>query len=73
MTGRASVGSTAAAGTYHCTNCGHELTVQSEQSLPACPECDGPQEWQARTGSGSTDSARSDVEAYGAEAASETP
>ncbi len=32
-------GSDVSAGTYRCTNCGQELTQQSEQSLPPCPSC----------------------------------
>ena len=32
-------GSDVSSGTYKCTNCGHELQVQSVQSLPPCPEC----------------------------------
>jgi predicted RNA-binding Zn-ribbon protein involved in translation (DUF1610 family) len=34
-------GSDVSAGTYRCTNCGQELTLQSEKSLPPCPNCDG--------------------------------
>ncbi len=32
-------GSDVSAGTYRCTECGNELTVQSTESLPPCPEC----------------------------------
>jgi hypothetical protein len=32
-------GSDVSAGTYRCTNCGHELEVNSLQSLPPCPSC----------------------------------
>jgi len=32
-------GSDASAGTYKCTECGYELQVQSEPSLPPCPQC----------------------------------
>ena len=45
----APVGSDVQAGTYRCTNCG-ELGVQSVQSLPPCPECEGPYGWKAVTG-----------------------
>ena len=41
------VGSDVQAGTYRCTNCGYELGVQSVQSLPPCPNCGGPQDWEA--------------------------
>ena len=34
-------GSDVSAGTYRCTNCGQELTLQSEKSLPPCPNCNG--------------------------------
>jgi Zn finger protein HypA/HybF involved in hydrogenase expression len=34
-------GSDVSAGTYRCTNCGEELTMQSKQSLPPCPKCNG--------------------------------
>ena len=50
MADPAPVGSDVSAGTYRCTNCGYELSVQSVQSLPPCPKCDGPQEWEAQTG-----------------------
>ncbi len=32
-------GSDISAGTYRCTNCGEEITTQSEKSLPPCPKC----------------------------------
>lgn len=32
-------GSDASAGTYRCTNCGYELTVESTEHLPPCPKC----------------------------------
>jgi hypothetical protein len=50
MADPAPIGSDVSAGTYRCTNCGYELGVQSVQSLPPCPNCDGPTEWQAVTG-----------------------
>lgn len=34
-------GSDVSAGTYRCTNCGQELTTQSAESLPPCPNCEG--------------------------------
>jgi Zn finger protein HypA/HybF involved in hydrogenase expression len=50
MADPAPVGSDVSAGTYQCTNCGYELSVQSVQSLPPCPKCEGPQEWKVLTG-----------------------
>lgn len=44
------IGSDVSAGTYRCTNCGYELGVQSVPSLPPCPECEGPNEWDALSG-----------------------
>ena len=49
------VGSDVSAGTYRCTNCGYELGVQSVQSLPPCPKCDGPYSWQTITGGDSAE------------------
>jgi Zn finger protein HypA/HybF involved in hydrogenase expression len=46
----APVGSDVSAGTYRCTNCGNELSVQSVQSLPPCPKCEGPQSWETVSG-----------------------
>lgn len=48
------VGSDVSAGSYRCTNCGYELGVQSVQSLPPCPNCDGPQEWETLSGGDSS-------------------
>jgi hypothetical protein len=44
------VGSDVSSGTYKCSNCGYELGVQSVQSLPPCPKCEGPYAWQALSG-----------------------
>jgi len=49
------VGSDVSAGTYRCTNCGNEVGVQSVQSLPPCPKCDGPYAWQALSGGDATE------------------
>jgi Zn finger protein HypA/HybF involved in hydrogenase expression len=54
MANPAPVGSDVASGTYKCTNCGYELTVQSVQSLPPCPKCEGPQSWEPVTGGDSS-------------------
>ena len=45
MANPAPVGSDVSAGTYRCTNCGHELSLQSVVSLPPCPKCEGPYSW----------------------------
>ena len=50
MANPAPVGSDVQAGTYRCTNCGYELGIQSVESLPPCPKCEGPQQWEAVTG-----------------------
>jgi len=50
MADPAPVGSDVQAGTYRCTHCGYELGVQSVQSLPPCPKCEGPYAWEALTG-----------------------
>lgn len=44
------VGSDVSSGTYRCTNCNYEMTVQSVGSLPPCPNCDGPYAWEALKG-----------------------
>ena len=49
------VGSDVSSGTYECTTCGYELQVQSVQSLPPCPKCDGPYSWVSRSGGDSKD------------------
>jgi hypothetical protein len=50
MADPAPVGSDVSAGTYRCTNCRYELSVQSVQSLPPCPNCAGPYGWEAVSG-----------------------
>lgn len=42
-------GSDVSAGTYSCTDCGFELSVQSTQHLPPCPECSNG-EWSSESG-----------------------
>lgn len=34
-------GSNVTSGTYRCTTCGNEITTQSAESLPPCPNCKG--------------------------------
>jgi hypothetical protein len=46
MANPAPVGSDVSSGTYRCTNCGYEMSVQSVQSLPPCPKCEGPYSWE---------------------------
>jgi hypothetical protein len=55
MANPAPVGGDVSAGTYQCTTCGYELSVQSSHSLPPCPNCDGPQARKALTGGDSAD------------------
>jgi Zn finger protein HypA/HybF involved in hydrogenase expression len=50
MSNPAPIGSDVSAGTYRCTNCGNEITVQSVDSLPPCPSCGGPNEWTTVSG-----------------------
>jgi predicted Zn-ribbon and HTH transcriptional regulator len=47
-------GSDVSAGTYSCTDCGYELSVQSTHHLPPCPECNNG-EWSSASGGDSTD------------------
>ncbi len=54
MADPAPVGSDAQAGTYRCITCGYELGVQSVQSLPPCPKCEGPYGWKTLTGGDSS-------------------
>ena len=55
MADPAPIGSDVSAGTYRCTNCGYELQVQSVQSLPPCPSCNGPNSWEALSGGDSAE------------------
>lgn len=50
MANPAPIGSDVSAGTYTCTNCGSELTVSSIKSLPPCPKCGGPNDWNVVSG-----------------------
>ena len=50
MANPAPIGSDVSAGTYRCTNCGNEIQVQSVQSLPPCPSCNGPNGWEPTSG-----------------------
>jgi hypothetical protein len=50
MANPAPIGSDVSAGTYRCTNCGNEIQLQSVQSLPPCPSCGGPNDWEAVSG-----------------------
>jgi Zn finger protein HypA/HybF involved in hydrogenase expression len=59
MADPAPIGSDVSAGTYECTTCGYELGVQSVQSLPPCPKCDGSNEWKALSGGDSADDPQS--------------
>jgi predicted nucleic acid-binding Zn-ribbon protein len=54
MADPAPIGSDVSSGTYRCTNCGNEIQVGSVTSLPPCPSCSGPNEWQAVTGGDSS-------------------
>ena len=42
-------GSDVSAGTYLCTECGYELSVQSTTHLPPCPRCSN-NEYRTETG-----------------------
>jgi len=55
MANPAPVGTDVSAGTYQCTNCGYQLGVRSVQSLPPCPKCGGPQNWEEVSGGDSVD------------------
>lgn len=49
------VGSGVSSGTYERANCGYQLQVQSVQSMPPCPNCEGPYAWNPRSGGDSSD------------------
>ena len=42
-------GSDVSSGTYSCTSCGYDLSVQSTQHLPPCPKC-GNGQYNTRSG-----------------------
>jgi ribosomal protein L37AE/L43A len=46
-------GSDVSAGTYRCTNCGNEITMSSQSSIPPCPSC-GKGQWETVQGGDST-------------------
>ena len=54
MANPAPAGSDVSAGTYVCTSCGYELTVQSTKHLPPCPSCTNGS-WDVRSGGDSAD------------------
>ena len=66
------IGNKEPAGTYRCTSCGHEVTLQTEERLGACPVCEH-EAWAPVSGDRSTDAAHSDIEPYGAVATSDPP
>lgn len=47
-------GSDVSAGSYECTECGYELSVDSTRHLPPCPSCSNG-EWYTLTGGDSGD------------------
>ena len=55
MADPAPIGSDVSAGTYRCTNCGNQITVHSVESLPPCPSCGGPNDWNAVSGADSVE------------------
>jgi hypothetical protein len=55
MANPAPVGSDVSAGTYRCTNCSYQLSVQSVTSLPPCPSCEGPYGWESVSGGDAKD------------------
>ena len=48
-------GSDVSSGTYRGTNCGQELTLQSKESLPPCPKCNGSSSETVRGGDSAQD------------------
>jgi Zn finger protein HypA/HybF involved in hydrogenase expression len=46
-------GSDVSSGTYQCTKCSYELSVQSTKHLPPCPECSNGT-WNALSGGDSS-------------------
>ena len=46
-------GSDVSAGTHRCTNCGNEITMNSQTHIPPCPSC-GNGEWETVRGGDST-------------------
>jgi Zn finger protein HypA/HybF involved in hydrogenase expression len=46
-------GSDVSSGTYQCTKCKYELSVQSTKHLPPCPEC-GNGQWNTLSGGDSS-------------------
>lgn len=49
MTEPIPAGSDVSAGTYRCTNCGNEITMDSQSSIPPCPACNNG-EWETVRG-----------------------
>jgi rRNA maturation endonuclease Nob1 len=50
MANPAPIGSDVSAGTYRCTKCGDTIDTASIKSLPPCPSCGGPNDWEALSG-----------------------
>lgn len=48
-------GSDVSAGTYRCTNCGNEITMSSQSSIPPCPKCNNGQWGTVRGGDAAGD------------------
>ena len=42
-------GSDVSSGTYRCTNCGNEITMSSQSSIPPCQSCNNG-EWETVRG-----------------------
>jgi Zn finger protein HypA/HybF involved in hydrogenase expression len=47
-------GSDVSAGTYRCTNCGNEIQMRSQSSIPPCPSCNSG-EWATVSGGDSAE------------------